>query len=368
MTNREGKALQLAKQHFPVVIIGAGPAGLSLASGLKEAHIDFLLLEKEPIAGGQVLKIPSPITNCAFQAYESGLQAKTEIDHFIKEAQININFGEEAIELKKLDGQFLITTKKGCYTSANVVVATGANERQLSFDFQERRNHDANAEKENLKAEAEDGNYSKTCPQVFYHSKDLENFLGAQALNSTLTIVGGGDSALLEACKYALSCRQIYVIHRNLSFKARPDVLETALETGNILVLAPATITQLVGSPQLKHIKVKLNDLELSLKTDALLAKTGYTPQSALLTQLAALSPSGHIEVDRYFETSCPGLFAVGDVTAHNFPRIAIAIGQGMQVCRTLIERSFPQAVYKLDLARQIEQSLKHFRHHQIGR
>jgi thioredoxin reductase (NADPH) len=357
----------LAKQHFPVVIIGAGPAGLSLASGLKEAHIDFLCLEKEPIAGGQVLKIPSPITNCPFQTYESGHQAKADIHNFVKEAQIDINFGEEALQLEKVDGQFLITTKKGYYTSPNVVVATGASERQLSFNFLERRNHDANDEKENFGSEPEGSNNNKTCRQVFYHSKDLENFLGVQAINSTLAIVGGGDSALLEACNYAHSCRQIYVIHRNMNFKARPDVLKAALETGNILVLAPATITQLLGSPKLKHIKVKLDDLELTLQTDALLAKTGHIPQSALLTQLVTLSSSGHIEVDRYFETSCPGLFAVGDVTAHNFPRIAIAIGQGMQVCQTLIERSFPQALCQLDLARQIEQSLKHFRHHLVG-
>ncbi|GEM_PF-1041976 len=301
-------------QHYPVIILGAGPAGVSAALAFKEAEIEALVLEQQPACGGQLTAIPSAISNFALGWFSNGAEAQLRLQAVVAKSTVNIR---QAQVLKVEIGGDSFPLVNQAWSCNYLLVATGLSENRLALPP------------------------TPINEMVRYHID--ENLQG-----KTLAIVGGGDSALLKAIKLSREARKIFVIHRREKFNARPDLIAEVATLNNVETLMLSEIKQLAGTDKVESITVATQAAMVNLKVDFVLAKIGYVPNSAAVGDLLALDQRGYIIVDNQFKTSQQRIFAAGDITAGTVPRIGTAVGQGMACAAGVItlinnELSFSQ-------------------------
>jgi thioredoxin reductase (NADPH) len=303
------------RAHHRIIVLGAGPAGVSAALGFAEARIEALLLERSDQCGGQLFDIPSPIWN-VMPAYENGAAAQAGLAKIMKTNQLSLTAAaiNQVLEPEGGDKTIVLLDQAGHEWSCDyLIVATGLRPRTLEFEP------------------------SHLNERVFGHTPE---FSGSE----TVAVVGGGDSALLKALKLADKVKHVHVIHRSNHFKARPDVLDDIRSRGNITVHHDATIAALSGKDKISGITIRSNcdNSLLEVAAQAVIVKAGYIPNTEILPR-RLLTSGGYVDVDCNLETACPNLFACGDITAGNYPRIATALGQGMAAAAQIIERIFRQ-------------------------
>ncbi len=301
-------------KHYPVIILGAGPAGVSAALTFKEAQIQALLVEQHPTCGGQLATIPSAISNFALGWFASGAEAQLQLQAVLEKSNVamlqaqvhEVDVGQNRMPAVELDCTIGINAEKAKLSCDYLMVATGLSENKLSLspaDLNEK---------------------------VKYHiDENLES--------KTVAIVGGGDSALLKAIKLAGLTKKLFVIHRREKFNARPDLIETVAKLANVEILLLSEIVALQGHGKIESITVTSAGALINLKVDIVLAKVGYRPNSAAFGKILALDKYGYIVVDSKFKTSDQRIFAAGDITAGTVPRIGTAVGQGMACAASMI-------------------------------
>lgn len=301
----------------PTVIIGAGPAGLSCALGLREAHLPSLLIERAEV-GGQLKDIPSPVDNFALGTFSSGKEAaealqrtlrhtEDEFLHFMKGNVRNIDLSKLTVEIDAASEALAIE-------AANIVLATGYRVRTLGFV----------------------GSESK---HVHYHSDSLSG--------PVIAVIGGGDSAVLKALALVRGdlCRKVYLITRGSALRARPDLRQelASLPLAQIQILTNAQIRSFVEGSKGHTLSISdsARSLSVELEVDSLLIKAGYLPNTEFLSGKLAMDENNHVLIDQFCRTSQKGVYAAGDITASGFPRIATAIGQGMTAAAEIIRQTF---------------------------
>ncbi|MBI5173077.1 MAG: NAD(P)/FAD-dependent oxidoreductase [Candidatus Melainabacteria bacterium] len=322
----------LSKNCYPVVIAGAGPAGVSVALGLLEARIEVLLIDAAPDMGGQLPSIPSPITNFAGGYKATGKTAGIDMKDAILAAAENAQ--EEGVSLTYLPNyqvatfdartnelQLKSTVKAEALTvrGDRVVFCTGYRERRLHLPGQEQ------------------------CEQaVFYHGQGEDG--------DTVVVIGGGDSALLKLLAVAPQMKNVILIHRNKHFKARPDVIARVSSLPNLEVFLGSQVVALARNAQTGKITVTIETMDGASRqtrpADWLAVKVGYLPNTEFLAD-SLLLENGHVIVDSSLraydkeERMLTNVFAGGDIVSGSFPRIATACGHGMSIAAEIIKASF---------------------------
>lgn len=330
MTAREPSLLTSSQidKHYPVIIIGGGPAGVSALLGFLEAKISALLINDREHMGGQLASIPSAVENFALGTYVNGAAAAEAL---------NLNLSKQAApllkaEVKALESRqplrLLVGTKEQEFhlTCDYLIIATGYRERKLSLSPQQ------------------------LCEQVIYHQDDDDDDGVPPAKNKNgmlekeskpaIAIIGGGDSALLKALKLAETNAHVHIIHRSSTFRARPDVIAAIKKTPNISFELNSSVTRLLGKDRIEAIEI---NGRRTMAIDHLLAKIGYLPNTEFLNS-QLVDASGHIPVNAAMQSCQPNILAAGDITAGSFPRIATAVGQGMTAAATVINKLFSAA------------------------
>ncbi|MDX1989957.1 MAG: NAD(P)/FAD-dependent oxidoreductase [Candidatus Obscuribacter sp.] len=322
----------LSKNCYPVVIAGAGPAGVSVALGLLEARIEVLLIDAAPDMGGQLPSIPSPITNFAGGYKATGKTAGIDMKEALLAAAENAQ--EEGVSLTYLPNyqvatfdartnelQLKSTVKAEALTvrGDRVVFCTGYRERRLHLPGQEQ------------------------CEQaVFYHGQGEDG--------DTVVVIGGGDSALLKLLAVAPQMKNVILIHRNKHFKARPDVIARVSSLPNLEVFLGSQVVALARNAQTGKITVTIETMDGASRqtrpADWLAVKVGYLPNTEFLADRLLLE-NGHVIVDSSLraydkeERMLTNVFAGGDIVSGSFPRIATACGHGMSIAAEIIKASF---------------------------
>lgn len=322
----------LSKNCYPVVIAGAGPAGVSVALGLLEARIEVLLIDAAPDMGGQLPSIPSPITNFAGGHKATGKTAGIDMKEALLAAAENAQ--EEGVSLTYLPNyqvatfdartnelQLKSTVEAEALTvrGDRVVFCTGYRERRLHLPGQEQ------------------------CEQaVFYHGQGEDG--------DTAVVIGGGDSALLKLLAVAPQMKNVILIHRNKHFKARPDVIARVSSLPNLEVFLGSQVVALARNAQTGKITVTIETMDGASRqtrpADWLAVKVGYLPNTEFLAD-SLLLENGHVIVDSSLraydkeERMLTNVFAGGDIVSGSFPRIATACGHGMSIAAEIIKASF---------------------------
>lgn len=291
-------------QTYDVIILGAGPAGLSSAIYTGRAMLDTLVLEKGA-PGGQIL-LTDFIEN--YPGFPEGIAPVKLTENFRKQAE---RFGakidiDTVNELQKESQLWKLYGNKNEYLTRAVIIATGANFRRLGV-------------KGEGKFTGRGVSYCATCDGFFFREK-------------VVAVVGGGNWALTEAIFLTKFARQVKVIHRRDQFRAEKILQERTLAHEKIEVVWDTVIEEVIGDTSLKSLAVKnvKSGETYDLVVDGLFVSIGTIPNSDLVKDLLELNEWQEIIVGKKMETSQPGLYAAGDVTDACPEQVATAVGTGV--------------------------------------
>jgi len=298
-----------AESILDLIIIGAGPAGLTAAQYGARANLSVLVLEQLS-PGGQALNIDVlenyPGIAPGKSGFEFGEDLRLQAEGF--GAKI---LTEDAKALNKEGGLFIITLASGKTLKAQaVIIATGAKHRTL----------DIPGEKE---FSGRGVSYCATCDGPFFKSKKI-------------FVVGGGDAACDEAQYLSRLSNQVILIHRRERFRAQKALADRVLHNPNITVRFNTVMKEIRGTPGTKVSSVLLEENGTSREesADAVFIFTGIVPQTSLVSGAGSglkveLDEAGYIVTDQKMASSVPGLFAAGDVRTTPFRQVITAAADG---------------------------------------
>ena len=301
-----------------IIIIGAGPAGLTAAQYGARANLNTLVIEKLA-SGGQALLIDVlenyPGNTGQFDASgnmlcgpKSGYEFAMELHRQAESFGASFLIGE-VCSLKKENGVFIVCLEGGITKkAAAVIVATGSKPRLL----------DIPGEKEFT---GKGVSYCATCDGNFFKGKKI-------------FVAGGGDAACDEARYLSRLTDQLTLVHRRDSFRAQKALAERTLNNPNIKVRFNTVIKEIKGDQRVRRVVLAdtVNGDLCEEDTDAVFIFAGTVPQSPFVLDNnlnVNLDESGYIITDQKMAANIPGLFAAGDIRSGVFRQVITAAADG---------------------------------------
>ena len=288
---------------YDIIIIGAGPGGLTAAIYAGRQGTKNLMIDRD-LAGGIGREVPEMENYPGFDNI-SGLELIEKMkEQAIKNTELHEM--EEVEEIIQNDGEyhFTVKTSKDEYQSKTVILATGSSHRHL----------DAKGEEE---FKGKGVSYCATCDGFFFAGRDI-------------VMVGGGNSALQEALYLNNLGANVTLIHRRDEFRAQKH-LQNMIKEAGIKTILNATVEEIKGEMLVESVILKDTKTgELTEHpTNGVFISVGYIPHTELATQLGVdLDESGHIITDKEQKTNVDYVYAIGDVCV-GLKQWVVACGEG---------------------------------------
>lgn len=290
--------------HYEVIIIGGGAAGLTAGIYLSRARVKTLILN-EGTAGGQMV-LTHEIANYPGVESISGYQ----LSNIMKKQALSFGCNIKSnISIKELDLSSDLKQIKlsdnSIYTSDSVIISTGGRSRTLGVPGED-----------NLKGRGI--SYCATCDGDFFTEKEI-------------VVVGGGNSALEEAVSLTKYATKVTIIHQFDHFQAFEHAIVEAKNNPKVNFIMESSITAFYGEERLESIDIKnLKTGEVyNFKTDGAFIFIGYVPNTEKLAGIVDLNERGEIEVKQDMSTSIRGVFAAGDCIAKRYRQVTTAVSDG---------------------------------------
>ena len=289
---------------FDVLIIGAGPAGLSAAIYVERAGKHAACLEAMSV-GGQIVNTPE-IANYPGIKATSGFDFSMALYEQATELGAEVIY-EKAVGIRTLEsGIKEVTAESGkSYEARAVIIATGAKNRHLGIDREE-------------ELLGRGVSYCATCDGAFFKGKDV-------AVN------GGGNTALEDALFLTNYCNKVYIIHRRDEFRGEPKNLEAVKTKDNIEFVLNATVNELRGEKSLESVVVKdkISGEEREIPVQGLFIAIGQEPDNKDFENVAELDAAGYVAADESCKTKTEGVFVAGDCRTKNVRQLTTAASDG---------------------------------------
>ena len=282
-----------------VLVIGAGPAGLSAAAYAARAGYDVIAIDQLS-PGGQLLLIDE-IENYPGLALTNGYKLAEDMEKQATSFGAKIEFSALIGIKKEGEGRFIAQTDSGEIEAKAVIIATGADHRHLG----------AKGEEEN---QGRGVSYCATCDGPFFKGKDV-------------VVVGGGDTALTDAIYLSKIAKSVTVVHRRNEFRAQKALQDRLSSCANIRTKLSCNVVEILSDGK-KVVGAKLDTGE-TLDADAVFVFVGIVPNSSLFSGFVDLDKNGFIITNGRMETSRGGVFAAGDVRTTPFRQVATAAADG---------------------------------------
>ena len=283
-----------------LIIVGAGPAGVTAAIYAKRSNINFKIFEKEMVGGNVVNAFE--IENYPGVGKLMGSDLAIKFIGDLDALGIDVNY-EAITKIEKNDDIFkVITSENEIYYAKKVLLALGTKARKLGVSNEDQ-------------LLGRGISYCATCDGSFYKGKEV-------------LVVGGGNSALTEALYLSKIVNKIYLITRH-ELKGDKKEIQKIKETPNIKVIEFKTVKEVEGNNFVTGVKIidtNTNE-ESSLKVDGIFVYIGQLPPTNIVSDFDVLNKNGFIEVDEHYETKIKGLFAVGDCINKVVRQIVTATG-----------------------------------------
>lgn len=288
---------------YDMIIAGGGPGGYTAALYAARAGLDVMLIERLS-AGGQ-MNLTGQIDN--YPGFPQGVDGFQLSMHMQQQAE---RFGAktkyaEVLKLELSGDIKSVQTDEGTYQAKTVVIATGANPRQLGVA----------REKEMT---GRGVGYCAHCDGMFYRGK-------------TVIVVGGGNSAVAEALHLSRIAKEVILVHRRDSLRATPIYNKPLQEASNIRFVWNAEVAELLGGEVLEGVMVKnLQSGELQkLDAQGLFISVGRKPATEFVKDQLTLDTAGYIMAGEDTKTNISGVYAVGDVRTKELRQIVTAVADG---------------------------------------
>ena len=285
-----------------LVIIGAGPAGMTAAIYGRRSGLDVLLLEKGA-TGGQI-NITDEIENWPGVQHATG----PELGNMFREHALKFNTEIRIADVKKVelrDGKKIVVTDKGDIEAEAIVVATGAHFRRLGCE----------GEAEHI---GQGVSFCAVCDGAFYEGEEV-------------AVVGGGNTAVEEGVYLTKFASKGYIIHRRDEFRADRAAIEHAMSNPKIVPVWNSVVERIEGDGIVENLVLKnVKTGEFSnLKVAGVFMFVGQTPDDDCVRGLVKAEKGGWILVNEHMETSVEGIFAAGDVCSKHLRQVITAASDG---------------------------------------
>jgi len=290
---------------YDLIIIGAGPAGITAAVYAARKRMSLLVITKD--IGGQAAW-SGDIENYTGYQFITGPELAQKFEEHMRQHSIALKEGEDVVELKKENDKVVVKTDKGLYESKTAIVASGKRSKELSVPGE--------------KAFKNRGlTYCATCDGPLFSGKDV-------------AVIGGGNSALDAALQLIKIARRIYLINTVSRLTGDPVMMEKVESSKLVTVMNNTDVLEILGDAMVTGIKIRNELKEGVLQVEGIFVEIGLMPNSYFAPDLTKNS-SGEIVVDSYNRTNVDGIFAAGDVTNVPEKQIIIAAGEGAKAALT---------------------------------
>lgn len=294
----------MSKNHvYDIIIVGGGPAGYTAALYATRAGLDTLVLEKMS-AGGQ-MAMTNQLDN--YPGYEEGIDGFTLAQKMQKQAE---RFGAksgygEVLKMNLSAEPKIIETADEIFYTKTVVIATGANHRELGIENEESLLGRGVA-------------YCASCDGMFYKGK-------------TVAVVGGGNSAAADALLLSRIAKKVILIHRRDTLRATKIYHQPLMKTENIEFHWNSVVDEFLYDNKLTGVRLK--DVNTGEKTDipcdGVFISIGRKPATEFVKDQLELDSNGYIVAGETTQTNIPGVYAVGDVRTKPLRQVVTAVADG---------------------------------------
>ena len=286
-----------------LIIIGSGPAGLSAAVYGRRAGFSTLVIEKNPMSGGQVLntyEVDNYLGLPGINGFDMGMKFREHAE------KMQAEFMEaDVLGIEDMGDLKLVKTAEGDYEAKAVIIASGASHSHLGVPGEE-------------ELSGMGVSYCATCDGAFFRGK-------------TVAVVGGGDVAVEDAIFLARACEKVYLIHRRDSLRAAQSLQNTMLALPNVEVCWNSVVESINGDGKVQSITLlhKNGGQKNELAVQGVFIAVGIRPNSeSFITNIAA-DEKGYLIAGEDCATSMPGVFAAGDIRTKKLRQIVTAVADG---------------------------------------
>ena len=287
---------------YDIMIIGAGPAGMSAAIyGLRAGR--SVILFEEKAYGGQIVNTPE-IENYPGIAKVSGFEFATNLFNQAKDLGAEIVY-EKAEKIEKENGVWKIQTGKAEYEGKTVILATGLKRRTLGLEREEAM----------IGAGV---SYCATCDGMFFRNRNV-------------VVVGGGNTALEDAIFLSNYCAKVYLVHRRDSFRGEQKLSSILKEKDNVELVLDSVPVEIQGEPMVTGLKVKnvKTNEERVLEVSGIFVAVGQIPENENFKEEVQLDDYGYVVANEACTTSQDGLFTAGDCRTKAVRQLTTAAADG---------------------------------------
>ena len=287
---------------YDIIIIGAGPAGLTAALYALRADKSVLVLEKGTF-GGQITFSPQIENYPGFNKMSGNEFADRLVDQVISQgAEIEM---ETVTAVKDNGATKTVVTEDGEYEAKAVIIAVGVKHRQIGLPNEN-------------ELVGEGASYCAVCDGAFFKGQ-------------TVAVLGGGNSALQEAVLLSDGCKKVYVIQNLDYFTGEARLVEKLKDKDNVELITGTVISALNGEKSLKSLTLRkeADGSESELEVDGLFVAIGLIPNNEAFSEIAGLDEMGYIDSDESCLTATPGVFVAGDCRKKQIRQITTATADG---------------------------------------
>ncbi len=298
---------------YDIIVVGAGPAGMTAALYARRAGKSVLLLEQGNI-GGQITFSPR-VENFP------GIKAVSGIEFSDTLADQVLGLGavlevENVQTVQRGENCFTVKTEYGEYQARSLVAATGLQHKKLGLPGEE-------------ELVGSGISYCAVCDGAFFKGK-------------VTAVVGGGNTAVQDALYLADLCETVHLIYRRDTFRAEPALVSRLLNATKIRLHKNTVVSALSGEKSLKGLQLRKTDggTETLLSVDGLFVAVGQAPKNTCFETVLTLDEEGYIPAGEDCVTNVPGIFAAGDCRRKTVRQLTTAVADGavagLAACRYL--------------------------------
>ena len=287
---------------YDIIIVGAGPAGLTAALYALRADKTVLVLEKSTF-GGQITYSPQIENYPGFATMSGNEFADKLVDQVINQgAEIEM---ETVIEIRDNGATKTVVTEDGEHEAKAVIIATGVKHRQTGLPNEN-------------ELVGEGVSYCAVCDGAFFKGQ-------------TVAVLGGGNSALQEAVLLSEGCSKVYVIQNLDYFTGEAKLVEKLKTKANVEFIMGTVIKELHGESELEGLTLKkeADGSESYIKVNGLFVAIGLVPNNQAFADIAGLNEWGYIDSDESCVTKTAGVFTAGDCRSKQIRQITTATADG---------------------------------------
>ena len=288
---------------YDVMIIGGGPAGMTAAIYAARACLDTILIEKQPMGGGQVLTT-AEVDNYPGIPMISGFELGQKFSEHVSKLGI-LQVTADVVSIDCTGPVKKAVTDQKVYEARCLIYAAGASHRMLGVPGEE-------------EFRGRGVSYCATCDGAFFKGK-------------TVAVVGGGDTALEDALFLANACKKVYLIHRRNTFRGARSLQKRIEAVENIEKVLESELEEIKGDDVVNEIVLFCDQTKerTSIAVDGVFLAVGITPQTKLLKGQVSLDENGYVIAGENCLTNVAGVYAVGDVRVKPLRQILTAAADG---------------------------------------